>query len=69
MIIIDVDKLLDMLIPYEGKVDELRILPTGKVRLMKSDGTNQIISLKKLRKKPEKKAKKFKERYHKKWTF
>jgi hypothetical protein len=64
MIIIDVDNLLDTLIPYEGKVDELRILSTGKVRLMKSDGTNQMISLKKLQKKKVKKRK----NYHKGWT-
>ena len=59
------DKLLDMLIPYEGKVHEIKILSTGKVRLMKDDGTNEIILLKKLQKKKEKKRK----NYHKGWTM
>lgn len=51
-IIIDLDALLDLLIPYEGKVDEIRILQ-GKVTLKKSDGTVDVVSVKQLRKPKE----------------
>jgi len=49
LLIIDVDAFLDLLIPYEGKVDEIRIL-RGKVTLKKSDGTVEVVSMKQLRK-------------------
>ncbi len=64
MTIIDVDQLMNLLIPFEGKIYEFRILENGKVRLMKTDGTSQIISASKLRKKKEKKRR----NHHKGWT-
>jgi len=64
MITIDVDELLDLLIPYEGKVHELKIQQNGKVKLMKADGSNEIISLKKIQKKKVKQQK----NHNKGWT-
>jgi len=61
---IDVDELLDLLIPFEGSVHELRIQENGRVKLMKTDGTNQIIPLKKIQKKKVKQQK----NHNKGWT-
>jgi hypothetical protein len=46
---IDVDALLDLLITYEGQIEGLEI-SKDKIKLLKSDGSTETFSLKKVQK-------------------